>query len=54
MAANRWVRHAFLIVPAQPLVATYLKTFQDFPPSQKPASLNLGVVMEKMLTPLSK
>jgi arylsulfatase len=49
-----WVRHAFLIVPAQPLVAKYLKTFQEFPPSQKPASFNLDAVMEKMLTPVNK
>ena len=49
-----WVRHAFLFVPAQPLVATYLKTFQEFPPSQKPASFNLDAVMDQMLTPVSK
>jgi len=49
-----WVRHAFLIVPAQPLVAAYLKTFQEFPPSQEPASFNLDAVMKKMLTPPSR
>lgn len=48
------MRHAFLVVQTQPIVATYLKTFQEFPPSQKPASFNLDVVMEKMLTPVSK
>ena len=49
-----WVRHAFLFVPAQPLVATYLKTFQEFPPSQKPAVFNLDAIMTQMLTPVSR
>lgn len=49
-----WVRHAFLFVPAQPLVANYLKTFKEFPPSQEPAAFNLDAVMKKMLTPVSK
>lgn len=49
-----WVRHAFLFVPAQPLVATYLKTFQEFPPSQAPAAFNLDAIMKQMLTPVSR
>ena len=49
-----WVRHAFLFVPAQPLVATYLKTFQEFPPSQEPAAFNLDAIMKQMLTPVSR
>ena len=44
-----WVRHAFLFVPAQPLVANYLKTFKEFPPSQEPAAFNLDAVMKEML-----
>ena len=43
-----WVRRAFLIVPAQPFVANYLKTFKEFPPSQAPASFNLDAVMKKL------
>ncbi len=35
-----WVRRVYLIVPAQPLVANFLKTFKEFPPSQKPAAFN--------------
>lgn len=43
-----WVRRAYLIVPAQPLVANFLKTFKEFPPSQKPAAFNLDQVMEQL------
>jgi arylsulfatase len=43
-----WVRRVFLIVPAQPFVANFLKTFQEFPPSQKPAAFNLDHVMEQL------
>ena len=43
-----WVRRAYLIVPAQPLVANFLKTFKEFPPSQKPAAFNLDHVMDQL------
>ncbi len=43
-----WVRRAYLIVPAQPLVANFLKTFKEFPPSQKPAAFNLDQVMDQL------
>ncbi len=49
-----WVRHAFLFVPAQPLVARYLQTFKEFPPSQEPAAFNLDAIMKQMLQPVSK
>lgn len=49
-----WVRHAFLFVPAQPLVARYLQTFKEFPPSQEPAAFNLDAIMRQMLQPVSK
>ena len=35
----RWfVEHAFVLVPAQALVAQHLMSFQQFPPRQKPGS----------------
>jgi len=43
-----WVRRAFLIVPAQPFVADFIKTFKEFPPSQKPAAFNLDQVMDQL------
>jgi len=41
-----WMRHAFVAVPVQAYVANYLKTFKEFPPSQKPAVFNLDRVMD--------
>ena len=41
---------AYLLVPAQSYVGTFLETFQEFPPRQKAASFSLDQVMEK-LTP---
>ncbi len=40
-----WIRHAFLLVPAQDFVGNFLKTFQEFPPRQKPAKFNMDEVM---------
>lgn len=40
--------HAFILVPAQALVARQLASFEEFPPRQKPASFNLSSVMAKM------
>jgi arylsulfatase len=39
---------AFLLVPAQTYVGTFLKTFKDYPPRQKAASFSLDQVMEKL------
>jgi len=43
-----WVRRAYLFVPAQPLVANFLQSFKEFPPSQKPAAFNLDRVMDQL------
>jgi arylsulfatase len=43
-----WIRHAFILVPAQQLVANFLKTFKQFPIRQKPASFNMEKVMESL------
>ncbi|SFS40202.1 arylsulfatase [Zhouia amylolytica] len=39
---------AFVIVPIQGLAANFLKTMQDYPPSQTPGSFNLSAIEEKI------
>ena len=44
-----WVLdHAFMLIPAQALVASKLESFKEFPPRQKPASFNLDQVLARM------
>ena len=43
-----WLDRAFLLVPAQAYVGNFLKTFKEYPPSQKAASFSLDQVMEKL------
>src|SRR5262245_27638904 len=38
---------AFLLVPVQGIVGEFLKTFQEFPPRQKPASFSIDQALEK-------
>jgi len=46
---SRWrIDHAFVFVPAQILVADFLKTFVEYPPRQKPASFGIDQVLEKL------
>jgi arylsulfatase len=46
---DRWfIDHAFLLVPAQALVAQHLQTYKEFPPRQKPGSFSLEQVLEKL------
>jgi hypothetical protein len=37
----------FLLVPAQAIVGQFLKTFEEFPPRQKPASFSIDDALEK-------
>ena len=46
-----WLDHAFLMVPAQSVVAEFLATFQDYPPRQKAASFTIDQVMEQLTIP---
>jgi arylsulfatase len=39
--------HVFLLTPAQAMVAEFLKTFEEFPPRQKPASFSIDQALEK-------
>ena len=44
----KWlVDRAFLLVPAQAVVAQYLKTFEQFPPRQRPSSFSVDQAVEK-------
>jgi arylsulfatase len=48
MFYGKWVAdRTFLLVPAQALVGQFLKTFEEFPPRQKPASFSIGDALEK-------
>ncbi|MGB7825702.1 MAG: sulfatase-like hydrolase/transferase, partial [Pseudolabrys sp.] len=50
----RWfVEHAFVLVPAQALVAQHLMSFQQFPPRQKPGSFSVEQALEKLRNPPS-
>jgi arylsulfatase A-like enzyme len=44
-----WVLdRSFVAVPSQAIVGNFLKTFMEFPPSQKPASFSIDQVMEQL------
>jgi hypothetical protein len=50
----RWfVEHAFVLVPAQSLVAQHLVAFQQFPPLKKAGSFSVEQAMEKLRNPPS-
>jgi arylsulfatase A-like enzyme len=42
------IQRAFLLVPAQAVVARFVETFKDFPPRQKPSSFSVDEVMAQM------
>jgi arylsulfatase len=44
----KWLAdHTFLLVPAQAIVGEFLRTFQEFPPRQTPASFSIDQALEK-------
>jgi arylsulfatase len=46
---DHWfTERAFLILPAVEKVATYLATYKEFPPRQRPASFSIDQVIEKL------
>ena len=48
MFYDKWMAdRAFLLVPAQAIVGEFLKTFEEFPPRQKPASFSIDEALEK-------
>jgi len=42
------LQRAFLVVPAQAMVAQFVETFKDFPPRQKPSSFSVDEVLASM------
>lgn len=48
------IDHAFLVVPAQQVVADFVATFKDYPPRQKAASFSIDQIMEKLKESPSK
>jgi arylsulfatase len=50
----RWfIAHAFVVVPAQAIVAQHLQSFVDFPPRQRPGSFGVAQALEKLRPPPS-
>jgi len=48
MFYDKWlIDRAFLLVPAQAIVGEFLKTFEEFPPRQSPASFSIDEALEK-------
>jgi arylsulfatase len=48
MYYDKWrADHLFLLVPAIALVTQFLKTFEEFPPRQRPASFSIDQALEK-------
>jgi arylsulfatase len=48
MFYDKWAAdRSFLLVPAQAIVGEFLKTFEEFPPRQKPASFSIDQALEK-------
>ncbi len=51
MGYQRWyMDRMFVIAPAGAYVGTWLQSFKDFPPRQKPGSFNLEAVMDKVMS----
>jgi arylsulfatase len=40
----------YTMVPAQAIVAKFLKTFKEYPPAQKPGSFSVGDALEQLQT----
>jgi arylsulfatase len=49
-AYDTWfIEHAFVLVPAQAIVGDYLKSFQQFPPRQRPGSFSVDQAMQMLM-----
>lgn len=45
---NWYFEHAYILVPMQGIIAGFLETLKEFPPSQKAGSFNLEKVLDTM------
>ena len=43
-----WYRHAFIAVPAQQIVGSFLASFKEFPPRQRPGSFTIDKALEAL------
>ena len=43
-----YIRHVYIIYPAQTMAGEFVATFKDFPPAQKAASFTISDALEKM------
>jgi len=43
-----YIRHVFLLVPAQDKVGAFLSTFEEYPPRQKAASFTIDQVLQTL------
>jgi hypothetical protein len=49
-AYDQWfIEHLFVLVPAQAIVGEYLKSFQQFPPRQRPGSFSVDQAMQMLM-----
>jgi arylsulfatase len=49
MLFDKWgIDRVFVLVPAQAFVGNFLRTFQEYPPRQKPGSFSLDRVLEEL------
>jgi arylsulfatase A-like enzyme len=46
-----WYRHSFYAVPAQQMVGTFLTSFKEFPPRQRPGSFTIDKALEALSKP---
>jgi len=47
-----WVEHAFVFVPAQAITVDFLKTFQEFPPRQRPGTFSVDQAVQMLMRPM--
>jgi hypothetical protein len=48
---DKWhTQRMYTMVPAQSIVAKFLKTFKEYPPAQKPGSFSVGDALEQLQT----
>jgi hypothetical protein len=43
-----YIRHVFIVYPAQGFAADFMSTFREFPPAQHAASFTIDQAMDKM------
>jgi hypothetical protein len=43
-----WYRHAFYAIPVQTMVGSFLATFKEYPPRQKPGSFTVDKAVEEL------